>query len=637
MAAASSDCVPAVETCVLAGQPPPSYRLQIALAPGLAAFLILFVWAMQPAGGAVDLFGWRPLSIHPAVWVSLVTGFCAYLVSVWIWVLKPSSGATRLFALSGVTTLLFTFADAQNFMARPVAPWLDDGLDVVNMLGASGFGIVMTWLFLIYPGPLPHRRWLAAAVGGVFGVWTLARAFGPFRDLSAVQPITFAEMICIVLAGLWQIWEARADPRRRAIAIWLGACVVLGAGIFIATISVPMTLGFEPLTIPQYAFASFLLIYAGLAVGLVRYRLFELGAWAFQLIFNAIAAIVVLVVDALLMASLSLAPGAAFGLALFAIAFVYMPMRDLAWRRVMRSRTPDNASVFRAVVGVALKPNGAERTESWRALFHDLYRPLEITAGETTAAPEIAEDGLELRLPAAADSPPLVIRYPYGGRALFGLRDLALAEQILALMIHTEESRSAYDRGVVAERTRMAQDIHDNIGAQLLRALHSGPSERKDAMIRDTLADLRDVINNAQAPDLPLYVVLADVRAETADRLEAHGIVLEWRVEAEDDLVLRTPIVHALRALVREATSNAIKHAGAQGLRVTIARSGDLIGLRIEDDGRGFSLGRVRLGHGLANMKARAEALGGSFALDSNERGSTLTVTLPLFSQATPQ
>lgn len=609
----------------------PSGRLGLLIAGGSIALMLVVAWALQPvAGFTLNAASWRLFEIHPALWVSLVTGFGAWLISTWIWVLKPRDPATRLFALSGLMTLLFTFASTRRFMVAPAPEWLLTVLHATNFLAASGFGMVMFCLFLIYPGRLRFWPWITVAVVAVFGLWTLLRAFGPFQDYTAVQPITFSEMVGIVVMAAWQLAAARHDPRQRAITLWLGASVLLGAGGFIATVSVPITLGLRPLIIPQYAFGFFLLIYIGLAAGLVRYRLFELGVWAFHLMFHVGVALAILALDALLIGSLSLAPGTALAVALFGMAFIYMPLRSYAWRRLTRSRSRDDGEVFRAVIEVALKPSGPQRAQSWESLLQDLYHPLEVAAASVAVtAPAIEAEGLALHLPAVADSAALILRYPHGGRALFSPRDLAVAEQIIALMRHAEESRGAYDRGVSEERMRIARDIHDNIGAQLLRALHSGASERKDAMIRDTLADLRDVINNAQHQDLPLALILADLRAETADRLSAHAIVLLWTVEGTVVAPVVPSRVHALRSLVREATSNAIKHAAATTMTVTIGIDATGLNLHIEDNGCGFAVGAVSLGHGLDNMKARTESLGGAFSLTSAGTGTCLTARIP--------
>ena len=163
----------------------------------------------------------------------------------------------------------------------------------------------------------------------------------------------------------------------------------------------------------------------------------------------------------------------------------------------------------------------------------------------------------------------------------------ATPAQIVKLMRYAEENRNAYDRGVSEERARIARDIHDNIGAQLMQALHSEEGTRKDAMIRNTLADLREIINNSQGAELPLEALLADLRAEAGERLEQHGIALDWEDAVPDGMTLAKPEVHSLRSAIREATSNVIKHSGAGRMRVAVALEAGAIALEIADDGRG--------------------------------------------------
>jgi len=324
----------------------PSTRLTVLVTLGTLALAATLGWAVQPATGpTLDITAWRLLSIPVGFWVCVVTGFGAYLVSTWIWALKPRDPATSLFAASGLTTLLFTFASTYDYMAAPLPAGMVGLMLLINMLSACVFGIIMICLFLIYPGRLPYWRYGTAATVIVFGGWTAA-ALGPLHQIAIGQLITLTEMIVIIAVGLWQIVHARHDPRQRAIAVWLGASVLLGAGFFIGTVALPITFGHQPLIDTDYAFASFLLIYAGLALGLIRYRLFELGGWAFQLIFHVAAALAILAIDAFLIGSLSLAPGAALSLAVLAIAFVYLPLREYAWRRLAQRRTADEAEIF---------------------------------------------------------------------------------------------------------------------------------------------------------------------------------------------------------------------------------------------------------------------------------------------------
>ena len=605
--------------------------LLVVVVTGLMTLAVL-----QPASGPTDIVrNWRsPLEVGAGAWISLLVGFGACLVSAWVWALKPADPAAILFAVSGVTTLMFSAAAVVWLFAMPLsdAGYLLAG--IINCIGASGFGIVMMCLFMIYPVKLPGWRWMMAATVLGFGGVTYWVMFGPSPDFMLVHPITFWEMVGIFALVGWQIFATRNDPVQRSIALWLGAAVVLGAGGFISTVAFPHTFGFTPLLDENIAFGFFLLIYVALTVGLMRFRVFGLGGWAFQLMFHFLAALAVLVLDLALIGILSFEPGAAFSVALLAAAAVYLPMRSFAWRKLTGQARPDEAELFRAVIDIALRPSGEERAGRWRKLMRDIFGPLEVKPVEAAVARVRVEDeGTLMVLPGVADSPPLSLRYKNGGRGLYSPKDVTLAAQIVKLMRYAEENRNAYDRGVSEERARIARDIHDNIGAQLLRALHSRETGRKDAMIRETLTDIRDVINNAQGAEAPMEDVLADLRAETADRLEPHGIMLGWNLQAAPGALLSRQKVHALRALIREAVSNTIKHAGARHVEVTIGLDADWLQLTVTDDGKGLPAQKASLGNGLGNMKVRVESFGGEMALESGE-GTRLLARIPVFEMA---
>ncbi|OZB12765.1 MAG: histidine kinase, partial [Hyphomonas sp. 34-62-18] len=445
--------------------------LLVVVVTGLMTLAVL-----QPASGPTDIVrNWRsPLEVGAGAWISLLVGFGACLVSAWVWALKPADPAAILFAVSGVTTLMFSAAAVVWLFAMPLsdAGYLLAG--IINCIGASGFGIVMMCLFMIYPVKLPGWRWMMAATVLGFGGVTYWVMFGPSPDFMLVHPITFWEMVGIFALAGWQIFATRNDPVQRSIALWLGAAVVLGAGGFISTVAFPHTFGFTPLLDENIAFGFFLLIYVALTVGLMRFRVFGLGGWAFQLMFHFLAALAVLVLDLALIGILSFEPGAAFSVALLAAAAVYLPMRSFAWRKLTGQARPDEAELFRAVIDIALRPSGEERAGRWRKLMRDIFGPLEVKPVEAAVARVRVEDeGTLMVLPGVADSPPLSLRYKNGGRGLYSPKDVTLAAQIVKLMRYAEENRNAYDRGVSEERARIARDIHDNIGAQLLRALHS--------------------------------------------------------------------------------------------------------------------------------------------------------------------
>jgi len=597
-------------------------------------FLSMSVLALQPeTGWNWSPAEWRnPASMDPAIWSSLATGLLACLVSAWVWALKPADPAATLFAMSGVATLLFCFSSFAPALALPLPEGVVAWFWIVNMLGASAFGIIMICLFLIYPSALPRWRMLTFATVAGFGAWTLLRTFGPWQDFAEVQRITTVEMLGIAVTVILQVRVSAGDPRQKAIATWLGVSTLVGAGAFILTVALPLTFGAEPFVRENYAFSFFLIIYGGLATGLLRYRLFDMGAWAYRLAFYAFALVLLIGLDLLLIALLSMGQAQALGMSLLLVGFAYLPLRERLWRGLTAGRPKNDEMLFQQVLDVSFKPNSLERARAWKELLKTHFRPLEIAFERNGATePLIEEEGLVLRVPAAADLPSLTLRYNNQGRSLFGSDDSQSAQHLVLLAKQVRDSQSAYDRGVAEERIRIARDLHDNIGAQLMRALHSAAPEKKDAMIRDTLADLRGVINHAHESELSLEEMLADLRAETADRLDPHGVSLVWALQGEAGITLTPANLHVLRSVIREAASNTIKHAKATCLTVAAEAVRDNIRVVIEDNGIGFNNQMVGRGQGLTNMKARVDGVGGEFLLErSSDGGGRLVVSVPI-------
>jgi len=618
----------------------PNTRLAALLVAGLAASLVVIWAAMRPAIPGDPL---RPVTgLSHVFWIQIVIGFGSLAVSGWVWALRPRDTATRLFVLSGIATMCFTYAPAP--LRESMAPVPDTvflALVGLNGVGASMFGIAMTALFICYPGRLPYRRVLAIGSASFFGLWTVIGIAGALQGRTEpiynIHLLTTVEMLTICLAVAAQIAVTGRDPKARAVAIWFGLAVLFGAGGFITLTAIPGVLGIPAPMDSHYSFAFFLLIYIGVAAGLQRFRLFELGDWAYRILFYAAGAIVLVAIDAVLVSLIAIDPGPAFGVSLLATALIYLPLRDVIGRRILPRPGLKQDELFLAVVDTAFGASGRSRHHRWRSLLDRLFAPLEIAEADSGVdQPEIREDGVEMRLPSTPGHPALILRHPWRGRALFSLAHLATARQLIELMAYAEESRRSYDRGVAEERSRIARDMHDNIGAQLLGALHSSDHDRKDLMIRETLTDLRDIINNAATPGLDLDETLADLRVETAERLGAVGIELIWENDIGETPDLSTSATHALRSIIREAVSNTIRHSGATRLAVQLGREAGRAHLVIADNGHGFDRKSVRAGNGLSNIESRSETLGGRMTCDSSPDGTRIEIRFPLKQPGVP-
>ncbi|HBR38420.1 MAG TPA: ATPase, partial [Sulfitobacter pontiacus] len=87
-------------------------------------------------------------------------------------------------------------------------------------------------------------------------------------------------------------------------------------------------------------------------------------------------------------------------------------------------------------------------------------------------------------------------------------------------------------------------------------------------LIRQTLADLRELISNPDQTDWDLRDLLADLRAEIITHFDAAHITVTWQADEITKGRISHRLAHALRAFLREGTSNILRHSGATEAKV---------------------------------------------------------------------
>lgn len=614
----------------------PTQRLKRLLGLGLAVSLAVFATAVSIAtqGGLFGAAGWTALAdLSSRVWAPILVGLGAWAAGSWLIVIAPGHLAARLFAASGVSTFLFTHAAALVAAKRSVGEasvWAE----TVNMFSAAGFGVMMIAVLLLHPRPLPLARLWAGLAALVFLSWTALKAVGPDRHYPAIQQITLVEMLTILAVAALQVVANLRDPERLRAALWIAGSVVLGAGPFIGLVALPISLGGRSIINSNDAFVFFLILYAGLALGIARFRLFDLGPWALRVLGLGAAFLAVMVIDLALIAALQASPGQALATAVAVVAVGYGPVREAIARRFLRDRRLDGQRLVEAVAQAAFQPSAQARDAAWRSLLVQTFDPLEVrTAASALHTPSLEDQGAALIVPGLNPGDTAIILAQADlGRRRFGPRDVGLAANMVALLRALDERRMSYDEGVAAERLRLARDLHDNVGGQLMRALHVEEPGRKNVMIRETLSDIRDLINDIARADTAERQI-ADLRVECLERLEAGGVAGEWKAEIGIDRRLSPGQMQALRSLMREAVSNILNHAEARRALIDLGSDGEALVVEIADDGRGFRDAAPRRdgGLGLASMRARAGALNGDIHLGvSDWGGARLTIRLPL-------
>ncbi|MEM9930539.1 MAG: sensor histidine kinase, partial [Bacteroidota bacterium] len=227
--------------------------------------------------------------------------------------------------------------------------------------------------------------------------------------------------------------------------------------------------------------------------------------------------------------------------------------------------------------------------------------------------------------------------------ALDQLKDKQLKEEVERGRLRTQQIADAQEK----ERLRVARDLHDGIGQKLTALKFSLESIRSEdqlrtqekveelkALSKEILLGVRLATFNLTPPELMDYglVTALEKMARELSRLTGERVVFRAAAELPR---LDTPWEVNVYRIVQEAVNNAIKHAAANYILISLSPGPDLISITIDDDGVGFEREELEVktdgsGLGLSSMEERVHNLHGRLFLRSEmEEGTRLVINLP--------
>jgi signal transduction histidine kinase len=204
---------------------------------------------------------------------------------------------------------------------------------------------------------------------------------------------------------------------------------------------------------------------------------------------------------------------------------------------------------------------------------------------------------------------------------------------------------------VVDERLRISRDLHDGI----IQSIYAVSLSLEDVpeLIEQSAPEAIDRVDRAidrlhlTIGDIRTFIVGLGPESGAGLRLTLETLARELLADSSTQLTLdlsgaatldgrlSPEAAHELAQVAREALSNVARHSSAGRAKLTLHVDGDGAELRIEDDGAGFDAGqRFGTGHfGLANLRDRAAAVGGTLTIDSAPgKGTRIIVRLPIAS-----
>ena len=666
-----------------AGRPGPGDAIEYGIVRAGVPTPATVRWSV-PAIGATLLEGWAVIVFSLAV-----AGLAAF-----VFALRPVEPAARALMI------------AASAAAGSSVPWFL-GVTVSDVVVGGPFllyGLITGPLYMLlwpasvhfvltFPTPAPAlatRRWLIPSVYvGTLAVYTAlmvgARIVSPTAlDWVATWPVIQTALVVPLLSvalGLFVVRYRRAvDAAQRTQIRWAVGGGLVSGTLGLACFMVPELVARRTLLPPSWIGLTALPLPIGIAIGIVRDRLFDIDVVIRRtLVYGSLSIGVVacyLVAVSAIGALLGGTTG--YGASLLATgiaALVALPLRDVLQRAVSRLLYGERDEPVRAIrrlgerLDLATDPGLA-----FPAIVDTVADALRLPfvaldvlddAGATVRAAERGRPGptvISIDLGYGAEHVGSLRLGTRSGERAFRPDEQRLLQDLArqaGAAVHAHRLREdlvrSRERLVLAreeERRRLRRDLHDGLGPSLasigLRAEAAGATLTSDpevagrlldelgAEVQATLADVRRLVDGLRPPALDELGLIGAIRAQ-ATRLEAGGAGSGTAISVEASPTpfpdVPAGVEVAAYRIVAEAMTNAVRHAAAATCRVRIDADVDLR-LEIVDDGRGLPQTVVR-GTGLDSMSARAAELGGTFHVERRRGGGTVVdARLPLGGRA---
>ncbi|MBC7955099.1 MAG: histidine kinase [Cytophagales bacterium] len=552
--------------------------------------------------------------------------------------------------LSGLALVLYLVAMVV-VLARPTARNLLYALAALCQAGNLAFIAIESSMELALPLPLPHWNMpvrmsldLLTAIAVVHASALHPRRIPGAASVAWLGWLGVAALIVLLgsgqLAGAWWwvqgsvatlgllaigllTWSHKIEPHpfavvmRRfgilAVSAWGLLTLALAAGNSMP--SVQLQIAAVGPTIWSVFFASLLLLLPFLSKSQQVMREFSLLA-AISTIATAL--------DLLFVAAFSLGQFASLTLALFLSLGLYSGARQWLLNQLRNQNVLTTERMFEKLYRIAREVEAhPERTPALLTqLLRELFEPMEaLLIDKHIPSTRVTGGGSTLLIPvpelAQGDAPEtgaILIRFAQHGRRLFTTEDARLAERVVEQLRRAVAFDKAVEQGRSEERLRLAQDLHDDIGARLLTLMYKAQSPEMEDYVRHTLQDLKTLTRGLAAPNHPLSHAAAEWKSDLTQRLSAAHISLGWSFSADRDMSLTVVQWSALTRAMRELVSNVIAHSQARRVDIEFVLEGDRLDLTVTDNGVGRNPQAWAHGLGLGGVRKRVKQLGGEVA-----------------------
>jgi len=581
----------------------------------------------------------RPLlNIPIGYWITHALGISTLIFSLGIWSHRRREVSSRLLVLWSISIAFIVHTmSVYGFRELTIEPDLFQWIHHTNRFSVIILSVTIFTLICYYPVRLSKFPFASVLLplGVLLGLNELFQVLQwPWQTFYFVSMLVYL-LSFITLALQWQ--HSRKSAINRAAVIWFIWSIVLTNGGALAFYALPTVFGEEPLTSLWIGQGFFLLMFFGFALGVVRYRLFEVEQWWLMTWIWFLGGLLVILLDSLLIIFLNLNPAGALSIAVLVVAWAYLPVRQWLWNRLFKRNDYRLETYLPQFIDAQFStPDAQGFNNQWPRFLAQVFHcaDVAIQPGQLEKI-YIADNGCDLKVPTINADNHVVLAGKERGNRLFNQKDISLASGLYNLAIQTMSLREEQDKAVTDERNRIMRDLHDDLGAQLLALVHLSETRQTANIARQALKSLREMVYAFRdTGGVKLAELLTKWREELMQRTESANRQGYWKQSDIPSLMLTARQGINLGSIFREAVTNALKHAHSGMLEVSVSCQQQTLMLIISNDGIEQSCpSDWVVGAGRANMTTRAAEIKATieWKLNSERPGKVdVVVTMPI-------
>lgn len=389
--------------------------------------------------------------------------------------------------------------------------------------------------------------------------------------------------------------------------------------------------------------------YATLAAVLLALPLFNDNANLSQeFVSVALFLSILFLADATLLGYAGVPLESVLGISLLASLFLYLPLKLLlVGRGLSRNLGQEYLEIEAMATTLRWMDSHPEKSvDGLAGLWKICFSPQKMRWIQHEATqPMISKSGSQLIIPvspllsfvhsagqgAESARKAFVLEGAQRGARRFGRLDLQRVECITEQMKRMRRFDLAMTQGRQYERERLAQDLHDDLGARMMVMYHQAPNEEFRQYVRDTLDDMRQLARCMSEDDLPLEDHAIDWRVDMGEYARRTHVEIEFDWEITDQRHLGLDARTQFPRILKELITNAIRHGDGSPIYTRLRLVDDTLHLVVRNQGSTPQLDQLAEGTGMRSIKRRVKEAQGSVVWQAGTpSGVEVQVQFPL-------